>query len=84
MRGIYILLISTEGKVSRQKGKTDEEEEIFCFLDTIRDSGQINMFGAAIPLSEMYGIPKAEARKHLAAWMRSFENTGEKTNEHVG
>ena len=48
------------------------------FLVALRDSGAINMFGAAPYLQAEFGLDKREAREILANWMRSF---GESLNE---
>lgn len=47
-------------------------ETYFAFLDIIRESGQINMFGAAPVLAETYGLDKREARDILFQWMDTF------------
>ena len=56
------------------KTERDSEnlEEYFAFLDIIRESGQINMFGAAPVLAETYGLDKREARDILFQWMDTF------------
>jgi hypothetical protein len=49
-----------------------KDEHLF-FLDTIRESGAINMLGASAPLHEMYPeLSKAEVRKVLLYWMETF------------
>ena len=56
------------------KTERDSEslEEYFAFLDSIRESGKINMFGAAPVLQEVYGLNKREARDILLQWMDTF------------
>lgn len=46
--------------------------EYFEFLDGLRDSGEINMFGAPRVLQEMFDLSKWEARDIVAAWMKQF------------
>ena len=41
-------------------------EDMFDFLDSLRESGQINMFGAPV-LVDVFEINKFEAREVLAA-----------------
>ena len=48
-------------------------EDYFEFLNDLRESGQINMFGALPVLQEVFGLDKYEAREILGAWMKSFE-----------
>lgn len=47
-------------------------DNYFEFLNDLRDSGQINMFGAASVLAEAFEINKYEAREILASWMKSY------------
>ena len=37
--------------------------EMFIFLDKLRESGTINMFGAPKVLEESFGLSKKEARE---------------------
>lgn len=46
---------------------------IFEFLEDLKHSGQINMFGAAPILQEAFGLTKQEAREALATWMKSYD-----------
>ncbi len=48
-------------------------EEYLRFLDSLRDSGATNMFGAAPYLREMYDLNEKDARKTLMHWMNTFE-----------
>jgi hypothetical protein len=62
--------------------------ESFAYLDAIRESGAVNMFGAAVYLNEMmpevYGVPvgyrerpTALASAAHAAWMRTFDGASD-------
>ena len=51
----------------------NHDREYFDFLMGLRDSGAINMFGAAPCLSAEFGLGKHEARQVLLAWMESFD-----------
>lgn len=48
------------------------------YLDTLRESGICNMFGASPYLEDAYDLSKRDARVVLQYWMNSF---GERTNE---
>ena len=53
-------------------------KDMHIFLNDLRDSGVINMFGAAPYLQDEFGLEKGEARQVLANWMQSFsENLDE-------
>ena len=49
------------------------EVEVFRFLDSVRESGAINMFGAGQFISEMFGTEKQDSRRLLLAWMEQFK-----------
>lgn len=40
------------------------------YLDKLRESGKINMFGAGAYLQMEFGMDKLAARKVLKAWMK--------------
>lgn len=48
------------------------QEKVNLFLDKLRDSGSINMFGAAPYVSEAFGVSKHEARDLVKNWMQTF------------
>ena len=48
----------------------NDKDNYFLFLDMVRDSGKINMFGAVPYLAEEFHISKYEARDVLAEWMK--------------
>ena len=47
-------------------------KEYFTFLDDLRESGQINMFGAPQVLVEVFDLNKYEARNIVREWMDNF------------
>lgn len=49
-------------------------EEYFRFLNRLRDSGQINMFGAVPYLQEAFDLNRNEAKNIMLKWMESFQN----------
>ena len=48
------------------------ENKYWIFLENVRRSGVINMFGAAPYLEEIFGLSKKEAREVLADWMANY------------
>lgn len=52
--------------------KEYSQEEIYSFLDILRESGVCNMFGAAPYLQEEFNLSRQEARTMLVGWMKSF------------
>jgi len=48
------------------------QDKVNVFLDSIRESGAINMFGAAPYVAEAFGVSRQEAREFLKNWMMTF------------
>lgn len=48
------------------------KEEMFVYLDNIRETGKINMFGAAPYLQDAFGLSRYEAKDILLEWMDTF------------
>ena len=46
--------------------------KINVYLDAVRESGSINMFGAAPYVAETFGVTKKEAQQYLKNWMETF------------
>lgn len=46
-----------------------DRQQHFDYLEALRDTGAVNMFGAGPYLAEAFGLTPAEARKSLADWM---------------
>ena len=44
----------------------------WIYLENLRRSGEINMFGARPYLEAAFGLSKQEAIKILADWMRNY------------
>ena len=71
--------------------KTEEDprpefvtDEHLQFLDELRESGEINMFGAAPYLSNIFDLSKQEARKALTYWMQTFGTRKQKAGTSNG
>ena len=50
------------------------KEDVFQYLDELRESGETNMFGATYYLIEDFEISKNMARKFLTNWMESYKD----------
>jgi len=58
------------------------DEEVFAYLDSLRQSGQTNMFGAGAYIERDFNLDKRKARDLLTKWMKSFdESVNEARNE---
>jgi hypothetical protein len=50
----------------------DMKEDMFYFLDNLRESGACNMFGSGIYLQEAFGLDRYEAKDVVLEWMETF------------
>lgn len=48
-------------------------QEHLDYLDALRASGAVNMFGAAPHLAKAFGLSKADASTILVYWMETFQ-----------
>jgi hypothetical protein len=51
---------------------TLDREEMFDYLDVLRETGVTNMLGAAPYLQNAFGIEKSEAKVVLLEWMKNY------------
>lgn len=49
-----------------------DKEMVFEFLDNLRESGAINMFGAGPYVQDAFGLDRREARDLVLEWMETF------------
>lgn len=52
----------------------EQVADAFAFLDTLREFGSVNMFGAATYVAEELGHDKATSRELVSMWMKSFDS----------
>jgi hypothetical protein len=74
--------LRTKAKRAEQQRVIAEQEEIFCILDALRESEEINMFGAAPYLRGIVGeenMTRREAREWLKRWMTQPPQTAQDT-----
>ena len=48
-------------------------ELVYEFLDELRESGAVNMFGASSDLQDEFGFDNATCRSLLSDWMNQYE-----------
>jgi len=56
-------------------------EIVYEFLDELRKSGTVNMFGASSDLQDEFGFDKSTCRSLLSDWMRDYEEKSWKDDE---
>ena len=50
-----------------------DKSEMFEYLDTLRESGVTNMFGAGQYLEQAFDIDRKEAKTVLLEWMKQYQ-----------
>ena len=51
----------------------DLETQVFLYLDRLRESGIVNMFGAGPYVEDEFGLGRREAKDLLIEWMETFD-----------
>lgn len=51
----------------------NEEENVFTYLDALRESGITNMFAAGPYIETQFDLKRSEALRLLAEWMETFD-----------
>jgi hypothetical protein len=58
---------------TEQQETLDEmKDEIFTYLNELRESGVTSMFGAVPYLMDEFSFDMADSRVYLAQWMKSY------------
>lgn len=52
----------------------EQVADAFAFLDTLREFGNVNMYGAATYVAEELGHDRATSRELVTMWMQSFDS----------
>jgi hypothetical protein len=52
---------------------TEELARYFVFLDELRESGEVNMFGAGLYLAADFSLSRHDASDILSKWMKTFD-----------
>lgn len=62
-----------------EKAPTILTQEHIDFLDALRASGVVNMFGARPYLVEVFDLDQKTAKEILITWMRTFKERQEES-----
>ena len=49
------------------------EAKVFNFLNDLRDSGEVNLFGSSPYITKAFGLRKKEANDILFLWIKNFD-----------
>lgn len=58
----------------------DMRDEVFEYLDTLRESGVTNMWGAGVYLEHEFDFDREQASAWLLEWMDTFSERHPKQN----
>tara|TARA_R110000824_G_scaffold65022_1_gene169696 strand:- start:12591 stop:12818 length:228 start_codon:yes stop_codon:yes gene_type:complete len=50
------------------------KEDVFNYLDDLKESGETNMFGATPYIMETFEINKSMSKQFLTDWMESYKD----------
>lgn len=64
--------------MSNTNEMTEKYEAEFKYLESLRSSGVVNMYGAAPHLTAAFAIDKREARTVLDDWMTRYDELSKK------
>lgn len=59
-----------------EREATQQEQEVFEYLNELRISGITNMFGATPFIEADFGVTRKEAMRLLSLWMENFNEEG--------
>lgn len=48
------------------------KEEVFSYLDKVRETGEINMFGAVAVIQQKFNLKRDEATRILTEWINTY------------
>ena len=68
--GLYTRRRKTQDKERRKM--TLDTTKIFKYLDQLRESGEVNMFGSAAYVQEEFELSREDAQRVVEEWMRQF------------
>lgn len=62
-----------EAELKKRKA-TQIEQNVCSYLNDLRESGDVNMFGASGHVELEFGLNKKEAKRMLSLWMKNFND----------
>lgn len=68
--------LNTEDLPDKMVNDEFSRNEIYLYLEQLRETGETNMFGAEVYLEKHFKLPKRKAREYLADWMKQYNQGG--------
>jgi len=72
----HLILTKGENQMSAKRKHGTRgftQAELFRFLDNLRESGAINMYGAPRVMEQQMGLSSKEAKEVWVAWTETFQ-----------
>jgi hypothetical protein len=63
--------------IEKTRETSDFEREVLHYLNDLRESGVVNMFGAGDYIRTNFSVEKQESRVLLRLWMDNFDAEGD-------
>jgi len=60
--------------ITDKKGTAVDVNAVMIFLDVVRETGKVNMFGAGPYIAKQFKVTDRDSRKLLAHWMDTFRD----------
>ena len=70
------LISIKENKSNNSRESSENEIEVFIYLNELRESGITNMFGASVYIEEEFGYDRRTSISLLTTWMDNFNEEG--------
>ena len=65
--------LNTEDLPDKMVNDEFSRNEVYLYLEQLKESGETNMFEAGVYLEKHFELPKIEARNYLADWMKQYK-----------
>lgn len=66
----------TQHKKTMKRKITQQERKVFTYLNKLRESGAINMFGATPYIETKFHLNRKQSTLLLSLWMGNFNDAG--------
>ena len=74
MKALIETRILAARRISKEMIMDDsQKDEVFDYLNNLREIGDINMLGAGIYLQREFNFDRKEAREWVMLWMKEFK-----------
>ena len=69
--------LNAEDLPDKMVNDEDFRNEVYLYLEALRETGDTNMFGAGVYLEKHFELSKDKAREYLVDWMKQYNKGDE-------